>query len=33
MKLLVSVASEEEVTPAVDGGADIMNVKNPQEDL
>ena len=31
MKLLVSVASEEEVTPAVDGGADIIDVKNPQE--
>jgi len=31
VKLLVSVASEEEVAPAVDGGADIIDVKNPQE--
>jgi uncharacterized protein (UPF0264 family) len=31
VKLLISVASEEEVTPAVDGGADIIDVKNPPE--
>lgn len=31
MKLLVSVAREEEVSPAVDGGADIIDVKNPPE--
>lgn len=31
MKLLVSVVSEEEVEAAVQGGADIIDVKNPQE--
>jgi len=31
MKLLVSVASEKEVAPAVEGGADIIDVKNPAE--
>jgi len=31
VKLLISVAREEEVTPAVDGGADIIDVKNPPE--
>ncbi len=31
MRLLVSVAREEEVAPAVSGGADIVDVKNPAE--
>ena len=31
MKLLVSVVSEKEVAPAVAGGADIIDVKNPAE--
>ena len=31
MKLLVSVVSEEEVVAAVEGGADIVDVKNPRE--
>lgn len=31
MRLLVSVAREEEVTAAVSGGADIVDVKNPAE--
>lgn len=31
MKLLVSVVSEMEVVPAVEGGADIIDVKNPAE--
>ena len=31
MKLLVSVVNEEEVTAAVEGGADIVDVKNPSE--
>ena len=31
MRLLVSVVSEEEVTAAVEGGADIVDVKNPRE--
>lgn len=31
MKLLVSVVSEKEVIPAVEGGADIVDVKNPRE--
>lgn len=31
MKLLVSVVSGEEVGPAIEGGADIIDVKNPQE--
>ena len=31
MRLLVSVVSEEEVTDAVEGGADIVDVKNPRE--
>jgi len=31
MRLLVSVVSEEEVAAAVEGGADIVDVKNPRE--
>jgi len=31
MRLLVSVVNEEEVTAAVEGGADIIDVKNPRE--
>jgi len=31
VKLLVSVVSEMEVAPAVEGGADIIDVKNPAE--
>ena len=31
MRLLVSVVNEEEVTAAVEGGADIVDVKNPSE--
>jgi len=31
MQLLVSVVSEEEVAAAVEGGADIIDVKNPRE--
>ena len=31
MKLLVSVISGEEVTPAIEGGADIVDIKNPME--
>ena len=31
MKLLVSVVNEREVAPAVEGGADIIDVKNPAE--
>lgn len=31
MQLLVSVVHEEEVAPAVAGGADIIDVKNPKE--
>ncbi|GAB4244165.1 MAG: (5-formylfuran-3-yl)methyl phosphate synthase [Thermoleophilia bacterium] len=31
MQLLVSVVHEEEVTPAIAGGADIIDVKNPRE--
>lgn len=31
VQLLVSVVHEEEVAPAVAGGADIIDVKNPQE--
>ncbi len=31
MRLLVSVVNEEEVTAAVEGGADIVDVKNPRE--
>jgi (5-formylfuran-3-yl)methyl phosphate synthase len=31
VKLLVSVVNEEEVAPAVEGGADIIDVKNPKE--
>jgi uncharacterized protein (UPF0264 family) len=31
MQLLVSVVHEEEVAPAVDGGADIVDIKNPLE--
>ena len=31
MRLLVSVVSETEVTPAVEGGADIIDIKNPLE--
>ena len=31
MKLLVSVVSEREVAPALEGGADIIDVKNPAE--
>jgi hypothetical protein len=31
VKLLVSVVSAEEVAPAVEGGADIIDVKNPAE--
>jgi uncharacterized protein (UPF0264 family) len=31
VKLLVSVVNEKEVAPAVEGGADIIDVKNPEE--
>jgi (5-formylfuran-3-yl)methyl phosphate synthase len=31
VKLLVSVVNAEEVSPAVEGGADIIDVKNPKE--
>jgi len=31
MKLLLSVVSETEVAPAVEGGADIIDIKNPHE--
>ena len=31
MKLLVSVVNENEVAAAVEGGADIIDVKNPAE--
>lgn len=31
MKLLISVVNEEEVGPAIRGGADIIDVKNPRE--
>ena len=31
MRLLVSVTREDETGPAVQGGADILDVKNPAE--